>query len=114
VGNLASLVFGHQQLGGLQPLEFGFERRFAICLEHREAPGGEIEPRESEHHAFFPAAPRNRGQQRFPPLFEQRVIGHRTGRDDAYDLPLDRALGLRRVADLFADGHRLALAHQAG
>ena len=49
--DLARLVFGDQQLRGLQALELGFERGVAVGLEHREAPGGEIEPGEAEDRA---------------------------------------------------------------
>ena len=45
---LARLVLGNQQLRGFQPFELGGQRRFAVGLEHRESPRGEIQPRESE------------------------------------------------------------------
>ena len=48
LADFARLVFGHQQLGGLEPLEFGFERRVAVGFEHRETAGGQIQPGEAE------------------------------------------------------------------
>jgi len=47
-------------------------------------------------------------------LLEQRRVGERARRDDARDLPVDRALRSRRIADLLADRYRLADAHQLG
>jgi hypothetical protein len=43
---------------------------------------------------------------------EQRLVGERAGRDDAHHLALDRTLRLGRIADLLADRHRFARAHQ--
>ena len=53
------------------------------------------------------------GEQRVASCLEQRVVRDRARRDDAHDLAFDRALGLRRIADLLADRDRLALAHGA-
>jgi len=46
-------------------------------------------------------------------LFEQRFVGDRARRHDAHDLALDQSLRERRIADLLADRHRFAQAHQA-
>ena len=54
----------------------------ALRLQHREAAGGEIEPREAEALAVA----RHRGEQRVAPLVEQRLVRDRAGRDDAHDL----------------------------
>jgi hypothetical protein len=52
------------------------------------------------------------GEDILPPIIEQRGIGQGSGRDNAGDLPVHRPLGGRRVADLLADRHRLALPYQ--
>ncbi len=44
---------------------------------------------------------------------QQRLVGERARRDDAHHLALHRTPGGPGVADLLADGHRLALAHES-
>ena len=60
--DLARMIFGNQQLGGLEPLEFGLQRRVAVGFQHGETAGGEIQPREAE------AAPSFAGRARRPRL----------------------------------------------
>ncbi len=57
----ARMIFRNQQLGGLEAFQLGVQRRFAIGLEHGEAPRGEIQPREAERHAIFPGPAGDRG-----------------------------------------------------
>ncbi len=72
----------------------------ALRFEHREASSGQIQPREAE--ALAVAC--DGREQRVAPLVEQRLVRHRAGRDDANDRALDRPLGLRGIALLFAYG----------
>ncbi len=97
-----------EQLRGLEPLELGLQCLAALRFEHGEAPGGEIQPREAEALAVA----RDGGEQRVAPLVEQRLVRDRAGRDDANDRALDRPLGLRGVALLFADGDGDAPTHE--
>jgi hypothetical protein len=54
-------------------------------------------------------------QQRALGFFRQQVgIGQRPGRHHAHDLAFDRPLAGGRIADLLADGARLAQLHQLG
>ncbi len=55
----------------------------------REAPGGQIQPREAE----VLAVAGQRADESVAALLEQRRIGDRAGRDDAHHLALERALG---------------------
>ncbi len=98
---------GIQELGGRQTLQLRGQlgrRQIAQAQLAR----GEIEPGESD----LLLRRRKRDEQALALGFEQARIGHRAGRDDARDLALDRSLGGRRVADLFADRDRLAEPHQ--
>ena len=79
-------------------------------LKRMEAAARQLEPRQAEALADT----HERRQQGVAALLEQRVVRHRSRRDDAHHLPLDRALGFRRVADLLADRDRLALAARRG
>ena len=77
-----------QQLRGLQPLELGGERLRPLTLQHREAPGREIEPREPEALALA----RQSADQGVAPLLQQRGVRHGAGRDDAHHLALQGSL----------------------
>ncbi|OIQ73326.1 hypothetical protein GALL_450370 [mine drainage metagenome] len=60
-----------------------------------------------------PRRGRRHGQQcAVGALVEQAVVDSRAGRDDALDAALQRPLRARHVADLFADRHRFAQAHE--
>ena len=59
--DLPRLILRHQQLGGLQPLELGFERGPALGLQHREPAGREVEPGEAERGAFLRRPRHHRG-----------------------------------------------------
>ena len=58
---LAGMILGNQQLGRLQPLELGQQRRVTIGFQHGETARGEIQPRQSINRAIFPRPPRDRG-----------------------------------------------------
>ena len=105
---LAARAVGNQQLGGFQPLELGRECEPAFRLRHGEAAGRQIQPRQAESLAIA----RERGDQRFLALFQQRLIGHGAGGNDAHHLALDRSFGLSGVAELLADRDALAFAYE--
>ncbi len=70
----------------------------------------EVEPREAHR-----ALGLRQGEQDVIGFFvEQLRVGQRPRGDDPRDLAVDRTLGSRRIADLLADRHRLAEAHQLG
>jgi hypothetical protein len=82
-------------------------RRFR--LGQQETTGGEIQPGET---VSAPAAAHG-SDQVVAPCLEQRLVGERAGRDDAHHLALDRTLAGGRIADLLAQRHRHAGAHQS-
>ena len=57
----ARLVFGNENFGGLEAFELGGQRRLAVRLEYREAPRGQVQPREAERHALLARAPHHGG-----------------------------------------------------
>ena len=102
--------FGQQQLGRLQALQLAAERLFAVELLHAEATAGQVQPGQG----IAASGKVQRGQQIVAALVHQRLVGDGAGGDDAHHLALDRALAGGRVADLFADRHRLAEFDQLG
>ncbi len=86
------------------------QRLDAIEFLHAETSATEIEHRQAV--AIFKTGAG--GEQRVATFFEQRVFGYRARCDDAHHLPIHRAFAGRRIADLFADRHRLTEAHQLG
>ena len=98
----------------MQALELGSEGACTATLEHRETTRAEIEPREPEGQILAAAVTEREGcEQHLASIIEQCRIGDRARRDHPYHRALDGSLGLGRIADLLADRHRLALAHQA-
>lgn len=100
----------HQQLGGVDAREFIRDGRGVIELHRRETAAAEVEPGETVAAVVM----MQRGEQVVAALVEQGFLGERAGRDDAHHLPFDRTFRFRRVADLFAERHRLAGLHQLG
>ena len=100
---------GNESLGRFQPREFGFQCVFAGDLVHQQAARGEVRPGDAE----TLLAARDRQQQGVATLVEQGLVGDGARRDDADDLAFDQSLRLRRVADLLADGDRLAECDEA-
>ena len=99
---------GKQDLRRTETREFRRERR--RCGVHRaEVAGGEREPCDPD------AALRrdDRHQDVVATVVQQRRIGERAGCHDTCDAAFHRALGRRRVADLFADRDRLAELHES-
>ncbi len=101
-------AFREQQLRGFEALELCFERPVAFGLQYAETPRREIEPGEAEARALA----HHRGDQGIGARIQKRSVGHGAGRDDAHHLPLERPFGGCRIAELLADRHALALAHQ--
>ena len=95
--------FGDQHLGRPQALDLRRQRR-QRCFEQAEVAAGQVEPGQADAVAFAGDG----SDQVVAPCLEQRLVGERAGRDDAHHLALDRALAGGRIADLLADGHRLA------
>ncbi len=107
VQKIGGRLLGDQDLRGSDALELRAgvgDGRF----HHREAARGERQPGEAQR----AAVPVQREEHVVALFLEQRRVGQRAGRDDARDLALDRALGRGRIADLLADGDRLAELHQ--
>ncbi len=99
----------HQQLGGLQPLQLAEQRLPALHLQHLEAAAGDVQARQ----AVVPVVAGQRHQQVVPALLQQGLVADGAGGDHAHHLALHRPLGGGGIADLLADGHRLAQPHQA-
>ena len=93
----------HESLGRRNPSELGGERR----ARHRcraQFARSQNQPGESE----VPAPLQRSGdckQRCVSTVLQQTGVCQRTGRHDAYDLPLDRSLAAGHLADLFADRH---------
>ena len=103
-----------QNLGRLQALELGGEGARTATLKHGETTRAEVDPREPEGQILAGAVPEREGrEQHLASIIEQGRIGDRARCDHPYHRALDRSLGLGWIADLLADRHRLALAHQA-
>jgi hypothetical protein len=102
-------ILAHQHFRRAQSLELVREVR-RQRLHDREAARREREPRQAERRAIA----MQREQQVVALLLEQRGIGQRARRHDAHHFALDRAFRRRRVADLLADGDRLAELHEPG
>ena len=90
--------FADQQLSRPDALQLCAQCFLAAGFEARKTPGAEIEHGEAE----AVAVRMHRHQRRLPVPVEQRLVGHRTGGDDARHLPLDRPPACRGVADLLA------------
>src|SRR5690606_1997992 len=101
-------LLGDQDLRRLQALDLARERFLALRFQHRETSARKLEPCEPEALAFHV----ERGEQRVTALFQECIVGDSAWRDDPDDLPLDRPLGFRRIADLLADRDRLTTAHE--
>jgi hypothetical protein len=98
----------------LQALELGGEGARTATLKHGETTRAEVDPREPEGQILAGAVPEREGrEQHLASIIEQGRIGDRARCDHPYHRALDRSLGLGWIADLLADRHRLALAHQA-
>ena len=115
-------VLGQQDLGGPQAHQFAPQRLQGLDLQDREAPTRQLQGGQT---VAGPSCVRiaaliamdvlgNGDQQVLLALVEQGLVGQGPRCDDAAHLPLDRSLGLGRVTDLLADGHRDPLAHQPG
>ncbi len=101
-------LLGNEQLSRPQALDLAGERFAPLGFEHAEAAARQLQPREAETLALAIQG----GEQRIAALFEERLVRHGARRHDAHDLALDRPFGLRRIADLLADRHRFAAAHE--
>ena len=116
LGHLAQLgqLHGHEYLVGPKACDL---RRETVCagdglsgqFAAAEVQGGQAVARQTGA-----GAGRDADQQAFPGLFQQRLLGDGSRRDDALHPPFHRALALRGIADLLADGHRDAERHQFG
>ena len=103
-----TLFVGDQGFRRLQAGEFGFQRVVVVDFVRPQAAAGEIRPGQSV--AVLETA--DRQQQRVAAFVEQGFVGDRARGDDTHYLAFDQTLGQCRVADLFADRHRLAQRHQ--
>ena len=102
-------VIWMQDFRGAEP----FQRRAKLLrrdFHQREAAAGQIQPGHAE---LVPVCCHGQ-QQAVALVVEQGCVGERAGRDDARHLALHRAFGGGRVADLLADGDRLAQLDQLG
>ncbi len=97
-----------QDFRGPQALEFRIERGRVVQFHDAEAACGQIEPREPETAVGAADA----GEHIVAAFIQQRLVGDGAGGDDAHHLALHRALGLSRLAALFANRDRLSLADQ--
>ena len=103
-------LFGQQQFGRPEPLQFTCQGLPGFELLHREASTAQVQGRQSES----PVLLQQRCEQVVPALLHQGLIGHGPGRDHPDHLAFHRTLAERGVADLFADGHRLTFFYQTG
>ncbi len=87
----------------------------ASCSASATSPSRKRPPARSIHARPYPIlAGGDREQQIVAAFLEQRLVGHRPRRDDTHHPALDQTLRQRRIADLFADRHRLAEFHEFG
>ncbi len=100
-----------EQLGRAQAFELAEQRIVALYLADDEASAAQVEYGEAVNTAF---GLMHAGDEVVLAFVEQSVVGDRAGCHDAHDLALDRAFAGCRIADLFANGHGLAQAHEAG
>ncbi|MCY1433951.1 hypothetical protein D9M71_499930 [compost metagenome] len=103
-------VIRDQQLHRVDAFKLGQQVFPALDLQHGEVAAGDVQHGQAEQALVT----QHGGDQVVATLVEQRFVTDRTGGDDAYHLALDRALAGGRVADLFANHHRLAQFHQLG
>ena len=113
---VACRCLGHQQLTRADPLDLGFQLGLGQGGERAAPAGG--------HHGgqcdlrCGPGTPptcvreHQCGQRAVLAFGQQLRVRQRAGRDGADHLPLHGPLAGGRVADLLADGHRLAQRHQ--
>ena len=113
------IAFRDQQFHGLQTRQFGGQCFYAVGLADRETTAGEVYAGEaSEWRAGLAACASciaghpQRHDQGIAVRFQQGVVGDRAWRDDAHHRAFHWAFRFGRVADLFADGHALALADE--
>ena len=103
-------VIRDQQFGGVEALQFGQQVLPALDFLHAEAAAGDVQYGQTKQ-AFITEYG---SQQVVAVLVEQGFVADGTGGDDAHHLALHRALAGGRIADLFADHHRLAKLDQLG
>ena len=102
-------VFGQQGFGRPQPLQFASQRVAVRQFGNGEPAAGHVEPGQSNGAGLVQV---DCCQVRGPLRIQQRVFGERSRGDDAYDFPGHGPLACLWVADLLADGHGLAQAHE--
>ncbi|RMP81023.1 hypothetical protein ALQ16_200970 [Pseudomonas syringae pv. actinidiae] len=103
-------VIGDQQLDRIDALKLGQQVLPALDLQHAEVAAGDVQYSQAEQ-AFVTE---DGSDQVVSTFIQQGFIADGAGRDDPYNLTIHRAFAGGRVADLFADDHRLAQLHQLG
>ncbi len=111
-------ILGHQHLGRADAFEFLAQARVERLLvagkfHHLEGAAGQRQPGQADREVLA-LVELAQGQQRALGFFRQQVgIGQGAGGDHPHHLAFHRALAGGGVADLFADGDRLAHLDQA-
>jgi hypothetical protein len=108
-----AVFVGVQHFRRVQSRQFGSEQLVALHFLDEEAARRQVRPGQAVAHAAGARQARDRQQQRVAAFFQQGFVGDRARRDHAHHLAFHQSLGGRRVADLFADRHRLAQRDQA-
>ena len=99
-----------QQLGGVGALELGGHRFAVGGLAQAKTSGADIKGSVAKTLAVLPDG----GQQIVLAFLQQRFIADSAGRHNTDDFAFNRPFGGSRIANLFANGHRLALINQFG
>ncbi len=103
-------IFRIQQFRRISTLQL-CRHGFAVGrFTQAKAPGADIQRRVTKALAVLPDG----GQQVVLALLQQRFIADGARRNDTHHFTLDRSLGGGRIANLLANGHRLALIDQFG
>ena len=101
-------IIRNQQLHRIDPLQLRQQVLPALDLQHAEIAAGDIQHRQAKQTLIA----QHRRNQVIATLIQQRLITHRTRRNNAHHLTFHRPFTRGRVADLLTDHHRLAQLHQ--
>ncbi|MCY1414677.1 hypothetical protein D9M71_301340 [compost metagenome] len=103
-------VIGDQQLDRIDTFQLSQQVFPALEFQHGEVAAGDVQYGQAEQALIA----EHSGDQVIATLIEQGFVTDGAGGDDAHYLAFDRPLAGGRVADLFANHHRLAQFHQLG
>ncbi len=105
------LAFGANQFGRGNPMQFGVQH-VGLALGHAKISVGQVHPGDTRGFGASLSQYPGGGNQPVALGRQQGFISKGSGRHNTHNLAFDRSFACSRVADLFANGHRLAQSDQ--